>query len=1166
MVQRDARDAIVGYFAAHAFHRPVHGEDAVVLRGEAGFLRSHRGHNSTAGFGLREALKTVLREAGGPVYYLGCLVHPVSYYALAKRMRPVWPSPAAPVEGRLLDELCALGDAFGLEPVGDDPLVRHVGWRTLESPAERDWWARCDKPAVRYYVQRNPGYGAGHGLLTLARVSPATLAGAAVSVAREQGARSVDRVRSALRRAPGAGRWLGPAEVRRSLRALPLFAGLDAAHLARLAGRAELIERPAQRDIVRQGEAGDALYVVAAGTVQVLREGAPVEQMDAGEVFGEIGALTGAPRNATVRTVSRTRLIRVPRAAVLEALESDEALRAAVWQRVAARRFATCVRGVPRYADLAPAERRALFDEATVAPLTAGVAVAWDAPTELFVVEGAVRIGAAEDERVVEAPAWLPWSEPTSVRAERDAWLAWLPAEGAAPSPDPLLDRLPEVVVDLLRADAIRQTLAPGEILFAQGDPADAFYLVEAGALRVIADGAELATLGPGAGFGERGLDPAGDGRRTAGIVAAAPTTLLRVDAAAFLRDAGPFVFGAPDRPTDLLPGLVGAAWSSAPIAQAERRVFEAGAVVLAEGDASDAVYYVVEGTARVEQGGVVVAHLTPGATFGERGALFDTPRTATVTAATRLATRRVPAAAFGAWARAHPQVGTLLATLAAAHRAPGDGPTTTVHRGTRGGRPSVVAITPISEGARFVATFVDGAPRPVAVFEREDGATGVLQRVDFERAEPGDARWLEHAGGALKRVALEGDLAAAPTLAARVRRGRRLTRGEIERFRWTGVLGPPARGGARVVCGCVGVLARDLDALPAGCSAAEVACATGAGTVCGGCRPLVERWVAGVEVPAALPDEVTPDAFEARLDALRQADTRHSLFAPDSVMWRVFGENVALLGGPRGLLMQFAHPAVAQGLVHHAGFLTAPGDRFHATLQTMYGLAFGDGATMMRLAREVFAKHVAVRGRLRGGGVAFAANQVPLLLWVAATIVETTVLAFERLVEPLAPGDKDRLVAEAAFLFGLFGIPEDRFPRDWAALAAYVQATLDGGALRVGDDALRLANAILRPDKAPSEIVFKVVRPLTARWLPPSLAAAYGLQPKAAGRAAAAATEVALRAAVPRLAEGVRYSAARRAAERRRRGQPPVPDEGATLERLLAVALGASGRGSVSP
>ncbi len=186
MVQRDARDAIVGYFAAHAFHRPVHGEDAVVLRGEAGFLRSHRGHNSTVGFGLREALKTVLCEAGRPVYYLGCLVHPVSYYALAKRMRPVWPSPQTPVEGRLLDELCALGDAFGLEPVGDDPLVRHVGWRTLESPAERDWWARCDKPAVRYYVQRNLGYGAGHGLLTLARVSPATLAGAAVSVAREQ--------------------------------------------------------------------------------------------------------------------------------------------------------------------------------------------------------------------------------------------------------------------------------------------------------------------------------------------------------------------------------------------------------------------------------------------------------------------------------------------------------------------------------------------------------------------------------------------------------------------------------------------------------------------------------------------------------------------------------------------------------------------------------------------------------------------------------------------------------------------------------------------------------------------------------------------------------------------------------------------------------------------
>jgi hypothetical protein len=114
--------------------------------------------------------------------------------------------------------------------------------------------------------------------------------------------------------------------------------------------------------------------------------------------------------------------------------------------------------------------------------------------------------------------------------------------------------------------------------------------------------------------------------------------------------------------------------------------------------------------------------------------------------------------------------------------------------------------------------------------------------------------------------------------------------------------------------------------------------------------------------------DEVDLASFEARLDSQRHLDTSRSLVGPETATWRIFGESVVLLGGARALLMQFAHPLV-QGLADHSSFLTEPGDRFHRTLQSMYGLAFGDGPTMLRMAREVHEKHARVVGHYHAHG-----------------------------------------------------------------------------------------------------------------------------------------------------------------------------------------------------
>jgi len=72
------------------------------------------------------------------------------------------------------------------------------------------------------------------------------------------------------------------------------------------------------------------------------------------------------------------------------------------------------------------------------------------------------------------------------------------------------------------------------EVLFHQGDPGDAFYVVVTGSVAVLRDGRELAVLGPREGFGEMAI--LDHEERSATVQAREPSTLLRIDEQSFDR------------------------------------------------------------------------------------------------------------------------------------------------------------------------------------------------------------------------------------------------------------------------------------------------------------------------------------------------------------------------------------------------------------------------------------------------------------------------------------------------------------------------------------------------------------------------------------------------------------------------------------------------------
>jgi CRP-like cAMP-binding protein len=92
----------------------------------------------------------------------------------------------------------------------------------------------------------------------------------------------------------------------------------------------------------------------------------------------------------------------------------------------------------------------------------------------------------------------------------------------------PLTAGAPQLVVEQLASASQVCSLPDGVDVVAQGAPAHAFYAVIEGGVLVHRDGTEVARLGPGECFGERGL--LDNAPRNATVTTSEQSTLLRLD------------------------------------------------------------------------------------------------------------------------------------------------------------------------------------------------------------------------------------------------------------------------------------------------------------------------------------------------------------------------------------------------------------------------------------------------------------------------------------------------------------------------------------------------------------------------------------------------------------------------------------------------------------
>src|SRR2546430_6634822 len=100
------------------------------------------------------------------------------------------------------------------------------------------------------------------------------------------------------------GRLTRGAQLRDSVADVPLLSSCSKRDLQIIARHIHVVELPSETVLIREGEKGDAFYVLLEGDAMVSQDGDQTALIHAGDHFGELALLDPAHRDATVTAVT----------------------------------------------------------------------------------------------------------------------------------------------------------------------------------------------------------------------------------------------------------------------------------------------------------------------------------------------------------------------------------------------------------------------------------------------------------------------------------------------------------------------------------------------------------------------------------------------------------------------------------------------------------------------------------------------------------------------------------------------------------------------------------------------------------------------------------------------------------------------------------------------
>jgi len=121
------------------------------------------------------------------------------------------------------------------------------------------------------------------------------------------------------------------------LKRVPFFSGMSKRELAAIGQQTDEVNVPAGEVLAREGDFGDAFFMIDEGTAEVTRGGEHVAELGPGDFFGEMALLDEDRRNATVTAKTPMSLIVMTRSSFRTLDRSQPTVHATIAKAIAER-------------------------------------------------------------------------------------------------------------------------------------------------------------------------------------------------------------------------------------------------------------------------------------------------------------------------------------------------------------------------------------------------------------------------------------------------------------------------------------------------------------------------------------------------------------------------------------------------------------------------------------------------------------------------------------------------------------------------------------------------------------------------------------------------------------------------------------------------------------
>ncbi len=189
--------------------------------------------------------------------------------------------------------------------------------------------------------------------------------------------------------------------------------------------------------------------------------------------------------------------------------------------------------------------------------------------------------------------------------------------------------------------------------------------------------------------------------------------------------------------------------------------------------------------------------------------------------------------------------------------------------------------------------------------------------------------------------------------------------------------------------------------------------------------------------------------------------------FGPDSEIWQVNRYATGLLFGPAAVLLQVAHPRVAQGVADHSDFRNDALGRLRRTLHAVNAIAFGTHGEAESMRTRMTAAHQRVRGHTSegmDGPKRYSAFEPDLLLWVLATLIDASFKGYEFVWGPLSKPRRERFYHDFRRFGSYFGLDPAMGPQSLDAFIHYFDDMLSQEWLGQHPLCAEVAAAVVHP------------------------------------------------------------------------------------------------------